>query len=102
MGAVMGSKNLKAIVIEGTKTVPAAQLKELKDAGMAGYRELLTKPNYKFWKRVGTLGTVDWANINSALPTRNYREGTFVDAEKINGFAAEAIKVSIVVALTAT
>ncbi|MCW4018546.1 MAG: aldehyde ferredoxin oxidoreductase family protein [Candidatus Bathyarchaeota archaeon] len=94
MGAVMGSKNLKAIVIEGTKTIPTAHLKKLKQAGRAGYQEILTKPNYKFWKRVGTLGTVDWANINSALPTRNYQEGTFADAEKINGFAAEAIKVS--------
>ena len=28
------------------------------------------------------------------LPTFNYREGVFADAEKIGGFAAEAIKVS--------
>jgi aldehyde:ferredoxin oxidoreductase len=94
IGAVMGSKHLKALVIEGDHTLQAAFPEELKAQGMAAYKEILTKPNYKTWKRVGTLGTVDWANINSALPTRNYQEGTFVDAEKIDGYSAEAIKVS--------
>ena len=94
MGAVMGSKNLKALVIEGSGTLATANPAELKEQGMASYKEILAKPNYKFWKRQGTLGTVDWANVNSVLPTFNYREGVFVDAEKINGFSAEAIKIS--------
>jgi aldehyde:ferredoxin oxidoreductase len=94
MGAVMGSKSLKAVVIEGTGEIPAASPAALKAEGMAGYRELLAKPNYKFWKRQGTLGTVEWANENSVLPTCNYREGVFAQAEKIDGFAAEALKVS--------
>ena len=94
MGAVMGSKNLKAVVIEGSGDLKASNPAELKEQGMAGYREILTKPSYKFWKRQGTLGTVDWANVNSVLPTFNYREGVFAKAEKINGFSAEAIKVS--------
>jgi aldehyde:ferredoxin oxidoreductase len=94
MGAVMGSKNIKAVVFEGSGNIPAADVKTLKEQGMAGYREILAKPSYVFWKRQGTLGTVEWACENSALPTFNYREGVFADAEKINGFAAEAIKVS--------
>jgi aldehyde:ferredoxin oxidoreductase len=94
MGAVMGSKNLKAVVIEGTGAIPAAAPEELKALGMAGYREILSKPAYKFWKRQGTLGTVDWAHSNSVLPTHNYREGVFEDAEKIDGFTAENLKVS--------
>ena len=94
MGAVMGSKNLKAVVIEGSGTIPAASPAELKEQGMVGYKEILTKPNYKFWKRQGTLSTVEWGNQNSVLPTFNYREGVFADAEKISGFAAEAIKIS--------
>ena len=40
------------------------------------------------------MSTVEWANENSVLPTFNYREGVFADADKIDGFAAEAIKVS--------
>ncbi len=94
IGAVMGSKNLKAVVFEGSGNILAFDLKTLKEQGMAGYREILAKPSYAFWKRQGTLGTVEWASENSVLPTFNYREGVFADVEKINGFAAEAIKVS--------
>ena len=94
MGAVMGSKNLKAVVFEGSGTLPAAYPKELKERGLAGYREILSKRDYKFWKRQGTLSTIEWSNENNVLPTRNYREGVFVGAEKIGGFAAEELKVS--------
>ncbi|HTY75598.1 MAG TPA: aldehyde ferredoxin oxidoreductase C-terminal domain-containing protein, partial [Candidatus Nanoarchaeia archaeon] len=94
MGAVMGSKNFKAIVIEGSGTIPAASPDELKAQGMTGYKQILTKPDYAFWKRQGTMSTIEWANQNSVLPTFNYREGVFANADKIDGFAAEAIKVS--------
>ncbi len=94
MGAVMGSKNLKAVVFEGSGTLPAAHPEELKEEGLAGYREILVKPDYAFWKRQGTLSTVEWSNENSVLPTCNYCEGVFAEAEKIGGYAAEKIKVS--------
>ena len=94
MGAVMGSKNLKAMVIKGSGTLTAASPDELRAQGMAGFKEILTKPDYPFWKRQGTMNTIEWANENSVLPTFNYREGIFADADKIGGFAEEAIKVS--------
>jgi aldehyde:ferredoxin oxidoreductase len=94
MGAVMGSKNLKAVVIEGSGTIPTAKPEELKAQGMVGFREILTKPDYAFWKRQGTLGAVEYSNETSCLPTRNYREGVFEDAEKIDGFHAEEIKIA--------
>jgi aldehyde:ferredoxin oxidoreductase len=53
MGAVMGSKNLKAIVIEGTKQIPLAYPQEMKKLAIDGYKELLAKPLYSFWKRQG-------------------------------------------------
>ncbi len=94
MGAVMGSKNLKAVVFEGTGTLVAAEPQRLKKWGLEGYREILGKRNYAFWRRQGTLSTTEWANQNSVLPTFNYREGVFVQAEKIGGYAAEEIKVA--------
>ncbi len=94
MGAVMGSKNLKAVVFEGSDDIPVAHPKEVKDLGAEGYREILTKPNFSFWKRQGTMSTIEWSQENSALPTFNYREGVFDDADKIGGFAMEKIKVS--------
>jgi aldehyde:ferredoxin oxidoreductase len=94
MGAIMGSKNLKAVVLEGSGEIPAAKPKELRELGMAGYREILANPDYAFWKRQGTLDTIEWGQENSALPTRNYSEAIFAEAEKIGGFAAEEIKIS--------
>jgi len=94
MGAVMGSKNLKAVVFEGSGFTPAAHPKELKELGAASYREVMTKPNYEFWKRQGTMSTVEWCQENSSLPTYNYREAVFKQASDIGGFAMEEIKVS--------
>lgn len=94
MGAVMGSKNLKAIVIEGSSQIPLADPNEMKKLAADGYREVLAKPLYAFWKRQGTMSTVEWSQENSALPTFNYRQGVFDRAEEIGGFAMEKIKIA--------
>jgi len=94
IGAVMGSKNLKAVAIKGTKELPEADPTELKKLGMDGYKDVLTKPSYKFWKRQGTMSTIEWSQENSCLPTRNYSEGVFESAEAIGGFSMEKFKVS--------
>ena len=94
MGAVMGSKNLKAVVIIGTGILPAAHPEELKELAADAYREILTKPPYAFWKKQGTMMTIEWSQENSVLPTYNYREGIFRKADAIGGFALERIKVS--------
>jgi aldehyde:ferredoxin oxidoreductase len=94
MGAVMGSKNLKAIVIEGTGQMPLADLEGMRKLAADGYKEVLAKPLYPFWKRQGTMSTVEWSQENSALPTRNYSQAVFEKAEEIGGFFMEKIKVS--------
>jgi len=93
IGAVMGSKNLKAVAIKGTKDLPAADLAELKKLGFDGYKEVLAKPNYKFWKRQGTMSTIEWSQENSVLPTYNFKEGVFDQAEGIGGFTMEKLKI---------
>ncbi len=93
MGAVMGSKNLKAVAIKGTKELPAADMTGLKKLGLEGYRNVLAKPNYKFWKRQGTMSTIEWSQENSVLPTRNFSEGVFDQADAIGGFSMEKIKI---------
>jgi aldehyde:ferredoxin oxidoreductase len=94
MGAVMGSKNLKAVVFVGSKDIPAASPKEMRELGLEAYKDVLGKPNYAFWKRQGTMSTIEWSDENSVLPTYNYREGVFEEAEAIGGFAMEKIKTS--------
>jgi len=94
IGAVMGSKNLKAVAIKGNKDLSAENPEELKKLGLDGYKEVLAKPNYKFWKRQGTMSTIEWSQENSVLPTHNFREGVFDQADAIGGFAMEKMKVS--------
>ncbi len=93
MGAVMGSKNLKAVAVRGTKTIPAKDPEAMRTLGIEAYREVLTKPNYDFWKRQGTMITHEWSQENSVLPTYNFREGVFEAADQIGGFAMEKIKI---------
>jgi aldehyde:ferredoxin oxidoreductase len=93
MGAVMGSKNLKAVVFLGSSDLPAAYPKEMKELGAEGYREVMTRPNYAFWKRQGTMSTIEWSQENSVLPTYNYSEGVFEKAVAIGGFAMEKLKI---------
>ncbi|MGD0979341.1 MAG: aldehyde ferredoxin oxidoreductase family protein [Candidatus Bathyarchaeia archaeon] len=94
MGAVMGSKVLKAVVFIGSHELQAAYPKEMQELGAEAYREVLTKPNYAFWKRQGTMSTIEWSQENAVLPTYNYREAVFDEAQTIGGFAMEKIKVS--------
>ncbi len=94
MGAVMGSKNLKALVIEGSSQISLADPEGMRTLAANGYRELLAKPLFPFWKRQGTMSTVEWSKENSALPTFNYKQAVFDKAEKIGGFVMEKIKVS--------
>jgi aldehyde:ferredoxin oxidoreductase len=92
IGAVMGSKNLKAVAIKGSGELPAADPKKMKELGTEAYQEVLKKPNYEFWKRQGTMSTIEWSQENSVLPTFNYKEAVFDQASQIGGFAMEKIK----------
>ena len=94
MGAVMGSKNLKAIVVEGTQKIPVDNPEEMKKLAIEGYKKILTLPQYSFWKRQSTMSTVDWCQENSCLPTYNFKQGVFDKAESIDGFAMEKMKIS--------
>lgn len=95
MGAVMGSKKLKAIVIRGTKEPPIAEPDKLREYATAAYQEILRAENYDFWRRQGTMATVRWGNENSVLPTMNFREGVFDEFEGISGEAMEKLKVEV-------
>jgi aldehyde:ferredoxin oxidoreductase len=93
IGAVMGSKNLKAVVVRGTKNLPAKDPENMRKLGIEAYQEVLVKPNIDFWKRQGTMMTHEWCQANSCLPTYNFREGIFKEADQIGGFAMEKIKI---------
>lgn len=94
LGAVMGSKKLKAVVFKGTKDIPVDSPEELKRLGGEGYTSLKSRSGYDFWVRQGTMMTIEWAQRVSVLPTYNFREGVFEYADRIDGFTMEKIKIA--------
>ena len=86
MGAVMGSKNLKAIVARGSsKRLPVADAKTLNALARSGAGGLDANPDMVSLKDHGTAGVVNFQNATGTLPTRNYNEGQFSDCEAISG-----------------
>ncbi len=94
MGAVMGSKNLKAIAVRGTQGVPVADMDGLKSVATVMFRELMQDPGLKIWQDLGLAQVTTWANSIAALPTRNFRENFYED---VNGLSGELMKETIVV-----
>jgi aldehyde:ferredoxin oxidoreductase len=89
-GAVMGSKNLKAIAVKGTKKIEVADkeaftkahddaLKKVKEHAVTGQG----LPTY------GTAVLVNIINENGVFPTRNFQTGVFPEADKISGETME-------------
>ena len=91
MGAVMGSKNLKALVIKGTKNVSNFDDAKLKEMGKKGYEEIKGKESYEFWMKQGTMQAFEWANENGCLPTFNFREGVFEFSKEMDGYVLEKL-----------
>ncbi len=86
-GAVMGSKNLKAIAVHGSRPVEVAEparFKELVDYAWELYNQQSGALNTHL---LGTSGSVTAVNEMHILPTRNFQEGYFKDANKITGQA---------------
>ena len=83
LGAVMGSKNLRAIAVRGTEApdfFDAAGMKEI--AGRGGIR-IKESEGYQGFKQDGTHGCVV-ENIGlGGLPTNNWQSGTFAESEKL-------------------
>lgn len=85
MGAVMGSKNLKAVIVKGSNDFPIADEPAYKARGKEGYAFLKKTPMYEHWMEQGTTMVLSWCDETSSLPTRNYTEAKFEEQAGING-----------------
>jgi len=84
MGAVMGSKNLKAVAVRGTNDVNVANFDGFKEFIKIIY-ERMKGPATKKYKTLGTPENVLVLNSLSALATRNWTNATFEGAQKVSG-----------------
>ncbi|HTX70165.1 MAG TPA: aldehyde ferredoxin oxidoreductase family protein [Thermoleophilia bacterium] len=86
VGAVMGSKNLKAIAVSGTGAVKVADPERFKTAVTKARKMIQENP--VGGTGLGAYGTdvlVNILNQTGALPTRNYQDGYFPTADKTGG-----------------
>ncbi|MGB3702767.1 MAG: aldehyde ferredoxin oxidoreductase N-terminal domain-containing protein, partial [Anaerolineales bacterium] len=87
MGAVMGSKGIKAIVIDTDGGQQPSITNELafKDARKRFTTALINHPQTTSYADYGTAAMANMCNGFGGLPTRNFSEGTFEHVEKIGG-----------------
>lgn len=86
-GAVMGSKNLKALVIKGSKEVEVADPMELKEFRKWVAEKIISQ--LESMKKYGTPGIMSLVNESGALPTKYWQKGSFEGVEEINAEALD-------------
>ncbi|WZL71633.1 aldehyde ferredoxin oxidoreductase family protein [Clostridiaceae bacterium 35-E11] len=92
-GALMGSKNLKALVVKGTKNLPIYDKEKLVNLTREFNRVL--KVNAKILYDYGTLGTIQGVESEGDLPIKNWTLGSWEKgAEKTSGQALDEIVTS--------
>ena len=84
VGAVMGSKKLKAIVVRGTQKVTPADKKAVSALAKAGAKGFPGSGMESFG-RYGTIGSVMGQDRGGGLPTQNWDAGVMANAEGISG-----------------
>jgi aldehyde:ferredoxin oxidoreductase len=79
VGAVMGSKKVKAIVVDADKMPPFHDRKKLMGAVREYGKLLKAEPAIEAFTLYGTAMVADLTNKVGGLPTRNFSAGTLVD-----------------------
>ncbi|HIJ16795.1 MAG TPA: aldehyde ferredoxin oxidoreductase family protein [Thermoplasmata archaeon] len=85
VGAVMGAKNLKAVVVHGTKDVSQADPEKLKELFKSATQTV--KEKSAAFMKYGTSMVVGITGKAGTIPTRNLQTGYFPEYEKIGGDA---------------
>lgn len=91
MGAVMGSKNLKAIVVKGDYSPNCYDEETTKEMTRWVAKNMGEHPLAYGLYKDGTPGGVTTVNAGGILPTRNWQESVFEGAEDIGANSLEKI-----------
>jgi aldehyde:ferredoxin oxidoreductase len=85
IGAIMGSKNLKAIVVRGHKDIPVYDVPGLVAETEKACKYLEEHKYFKMWQREGLMNVVEYANEKGILPAYNFKDSVFARHDQING-----------------
>jgi aldehyde:ferredoxin oxidoreductase len=85
MGAVMGSKRLKAIAVRGTEAPPIIHQEAFR-ASRSASNQVLRNDNFsRLLRETGTAGALDYWEYLGEMPKRYFTAGVFQEAEKLSG-----------------
>lgn len=84
-GAVMGSKNLKAVCVKGTGSITYHDKEGFKDAVRVSMKKVMASPALKRRREYGTTALIMPMSSFGILPTRNFSTSTFEHAQTISG-----------------
>jgi aldehyde:ferredoxin oxidoreductase len=87
VGAVMGSKKLKAIAVRGSGGVHVHDKKQYERALQLAFRAVRMSGPISMLRKEGTANILEVINVMGALPTRNFQLGQFERSEEISGDA---------------
>jgi aldehyde:ferredoxin oxidoreductase len=85
LGAVFGSKRLKALVVSGRRSLPVDERRAYREAYDAIFRAATDSPLMQKYHELGTAMNVLPLDAIGALPTRNLHAGRFESADAISG-----------------
>ena len=85
LGAVFGSKKLKAVMITGKRTLAVRDSKEFKQTYDEIYQAAVASPVMKKYHDLGTAENILPLSKFGGLPTRNLKEARFEGAQEISG-----------------
>jgi len=95
MGALMASKNLKAVAVRGARGaggLPLAEAERYRSLRLAANKALLDETLTAVLRQTGTSGSAEYFQLLGDMPQRYWTQAAFAGAEKISGSAmAESI-----------
>lgn len=91
VGAVMGSKHLKAIAVRGTQGVPVKDASRFMKVVKQTHELLANDEGRKGLTNYGTNAMIDTMNAFGGLPTNNFQEVSFEGTDKLNPAAMSAV-----------
>ncbi len=83
LGAVMGSKRLKAVAVRGTGAVSIAHPARFHDVAVELHRRIRANPIYPAVHAHGTPGIVSLMDPLGRFPTKNFQLGSFADVDRL-------------------
>jgi len=85
LGAVFGSKNLKALIVSGKRSLPVHDRRAYRKTYDEIFKAATGTPLMKKYHDLGTAMNISPLNMIGGLPTRNLQSGTFEGADNISG-----------------